>query len=230
MKARLIESPEIAPDVRHFVFEACDVERLEFTPGQFVSLMDVVNGKKITRPYSLASVPNGTNRFTLCLNKLPEGIFSPHLFNLKPGDELEMRAPMGMFVVRDPARDCVFVATGTGIAPFRSLLHSHVKPGSPQKFTLLFGVRYQHTLMYRQEWEQMERDNPQFRFLPVLSRPDAAWTGRTGHVQAHLAEAIGDRRDIDVFLCGMKAMVDDVRSILKEMGFDKKQILFEKYD
>jgi len=92
MKARLIESPEIAPDVRHFVFEACDVERLEFTPGQFVSLMDVVNGKKITRPYSLASVPNGTNRFTLCLNKLPEGIFSPHLFNLKPGDKL-YRAP-----------------------------------------------------------------------------------------------------------------------------------------
>jgi NAD(P)H-flavin reductase len=178
----------------------------------------------------LASVPNGTNRFTLCLNKLPEGIFSPHLFDLKPGDEVEMRAPMGMFVVRDPARDCVFVATGTGIAPFRSLLHSHVKPGSPQKFTLLFGVRYQHTIMYRHEWDKMERENPQFRFLPVLSKPDPAWTGRTGHVQAHLAEAIGDRRDIDVFLCGMKAMVDDVRSILKEMGFDKKQILFEKYD
>ena len=229
MKAKLIESKEIAPDVRHFVFEACDVERLEFTPGQFVSLMDVVNGKKITRPYSVASVPNGTNHFALCLNRLPEGIFSPHLFNLQLGDELEMRAPMGMFVVRDPARECVFVATGTGIAPFRSLLHAHVKPGSPN-FTLLFGVRYHHTLMYRQEWEEMARKHPHFRFMPVLSRPDPEWTGRTGHVQAHLAEAIGDRRDVDVFLCGMKAMVDDVRSILKEMGFDKKQILFEKYD
>jgi CDP-4-dehydro-6-deoxyglucose reductase len=229
MKARLIESTEIAPDVRHFVFEACDVERLEFTPGQFVSLMDVVNGKKITRPYSVASAPNGSNHFALCLNKLPQGIFSPHLFDLKPGDELEMRAPMGMFVVRDPARECVFVATGTGIAPFRSLLHSHLKPGSPH-FTLLFGVRYRETIMYRAEWEELAAKFPQFRFMPVLSRPDENWTGRTGHVQAHLAEAIGERRDCDVFLCGMKAMVDDVRSILKEMGFDKKQILFEKYD
>jgi CDP-4-dehydro-6-deoxyglucose reductase len=63
-----------------------------------------------------------------------------------------------------------------------------------------------------------------------LSRPEESWTGRAGHVQAHLAEAIGDRRDVDVFLCGLKLMVDDVRNILKEMGFERKQILFEKYD
>ena len=76
----------------------------------------------------------------------------------------------------------------------------------------------------------MTRRFPHFRFMPTLSRPPESWTGRTGHVQAHLAEAIGDRRDVDVFLCGLKLMVDDVRNILKEMGFDRKQILFEKYD
>jgi ferredoxin-NADP reductase len=229
MKARLIESTEIAPDVRHFVFEACEVEQLDFTPGQFVSLTGQVRDKKITRPYSVASVPDGSNRFALCLNLLKEGIFSPHLFDLKPGDTLEMRKPMGMFVVRNPPPDCVLIATGTGIAPFRSILHAHLQEGS-QNFTLLFGVRYEQSLMYRHEWEEMARRHPHFRFMPVLSRPDATWTGRTGHVQAHLDEALGGRIDQDVFMCGMKAMVDDVRSILKEKGFEKKQILFEKYD
>jgi CDP-4-dehydro-6-deoxyglucose reductase len=229
MNARLIESTEIAPEVRHFVFEACDVDRLDFTPGQFVSLTGQVGEKKITRPYSVASVPNGTNRFELCLNRLKEGIFSPRLFELKPGDTLEMRKPMGMFVVRNPATDCLLIATGTGIAPMRSLLHAHLKEGS-QAFTLLFGVRYEQSLMYRQEWEEFAKRYPHFRFIPVVSRPEPSWTGRTGHVQAHLEEAVGERRDLDVFLCGMKAMVDDVRSILKEKGFDKKQLLFEKYD
>ena len=61
-------------------------------------------------------------------------------------------------------------------------------------------------------------------------QPDAIWKGRTGRVQAHLAEAVGERRDIDVLLCGLKEMVDDLRRTLKEMGFDRKRIRYEKYD
>ena len=76
---------------------------------------------------------------------------------------------------------------------------------------------------------------PQFRFWPTLSRPGEGWTGGTGHVQAHLAEALqtetgAARRDVDFYLCGLKQMVDDMRAILKGMGFDRKQILYEKYD
>jgi NAD(P)H-flavin reductase len=71
---------------------------------------------------------------------------------------------------------------------------------------------------------------PHFHFLPTLTRPGPEWTGRTGRVQPHLKDAIGERRDVDVFLCGLKAMVDETRNILKDMGFDRKQILYEKYD
>jgi ferredoxin-NADP reductase len=230
MQARLIESIEIAPDVRHFVFEAPEVEKVEFIPGQFVSFTDVVNGKNITRAYSIASAPSGThNRFDLCLNLVKEGVFSPHLFELKPGDSVQMLPPLGQFVLRHPERDAILIATGTGIAPFRSILGAHLNETSPA-FTLLFGVRHEHSLMYRNEFEEMARRLPQFRFWPTLTRPEPSWTGRTGRVQTHLSEAIGERRDVDVFLCGLKAMVDDVRHILKDMGFDRKQILYEKYD
>jgi ferredoxin-NADP reductase len=229
MQAKLIESKEIAPEVRHFVFEVPEVERFTFVPGQFVSMNQVINGKKITRAYSLASPPSETNRFELCLNLVHEGLLSPRLFEMQPGETVDIRPPLGMFVLRNPPRDTVFIATGTGIAPFRSILKGQLNATS-QAFTLVFGVRYESHLMYRAEFEEMAREFPHFRFMATLSRPGESWTGRSGHVQAHLADAIGDRRDVDVFLCGLKLMVDDVRNILKEMGFDRKQILFEKYD
>ncbi|MGA3188933.1 MAG: FAD-binding oxidoreductase [Bryobacteraceae bacterium] len=229
MQAKLVESSEIAPQVRHFVFEVPEVEKFTFVPGQFVSMNEVINGKKITRAYSIASAPSETNRFELCLNLVHEGLLSPRLFEMKAGDAVEIRPPLGMFVLRNPPRDTVFIATGTGIAPFRSILKAQLNATS-QTFTLIFGVRHESHLMYREEFEEMARKFPHFHFLPTLSRPVESWTGRSGHVQAHLQEAIGERRDVDVFLCGLKLMVDDVRNILKEMGFDRKQILFEKYD
>jgi CDP-4-dehydro-6-deoxyglucose reductase len=229
MQAKLIESTEIAPEVRHFVFEVPEVEKFTFVPGQFVSMNQVINGKKITRAYSLASAPSETNRFELCLNLVHEGLLSPRLFEMQPGERVEIRPPLGMFVLRNPPRDSIFIATGTGIAPFRSILKGQLNASS-QAFTLVFGVRHESHLMYRTEFEEMAREFPHFRFMPTLSRPTESWTGRSGHVQAHLQEAIGERRDVDVFLCGLKLMVDDVRNILKEMGFDRKQILFEKYD
>ena len=229
MEARLIHSREIAPGVRHFEFEALGVERLEFVPGQFTSFTDVVGDKEITRAYSLASAPSGTNRFELCLNRVEDGHLSPRLFEMKPGDCIQMSQPLGFFVLRRPPRDSVFIATGTGIAPFRSMLQAHLNASSPS-VTLLFGVRYESHLLYRGELEAMARTHANFRFWPTLTRPDAGWKGRQGRVQAHLEEAIGQRRDVDFYLCGLKEMVDEVRGILKVQGFDRKQIFYEKYD
>jgi ferredoxin-NADP reductase len=151
------------------------------------------------------------------------------LFEMQPGDCIEMRPPLGLFVLRQPPRDSIFIATGTGIAPFRSMLQAHLDAASTA-FTLLFGVRYESHLLYRAEFEELALRHPHFRFWPTLTRPDPAWTGRQGRVQMHLAEAIGERRDLDIYLCGLKEMVDDVRAVLKALGFDRKQIFYEKYD
>ena len=229
MKATLVESHEIAPEVRHFVFQAPGVKQLQFKPGQFVSFNETLEGKKITRAYSIASLP-ADNRFELCLNLVHEGLFSPHLFAMKPGDSVEMSDPLGFFVVRNPAKDAVFVATGTGIAPFRPMAPDYLAHPDAKELTLLFGVRREDSIYYREDFDSLQKQYPNFRFWPTLSRADSSWNGRTGHVQVHLLEAIGDRRDLDVYICGLKAMVDDVRAILKAMGFDRKQIIFEKYD
>lgn len=229
MKARLLKHTEIAPEVRHFLFDVPEIEHLAYTPGQFVSFSEPFNGKQVTRAYSIASAPDA-NRFELCLNRIQEGIFSPYLFELGPGAEVEMRGPLGYFVPKLPFRDAVFIATGTGIAPFRGFVRSAAVRDSDARISLLFGTRHEEGILYREEFEALERSRSGFRFMPTLTRAGEGWQGRTGRVQAHLAEALEGRTDLDVYICGLKAMVDDVRGILRAKGFERKQIIVEKYD
>lgn len=233
MKARLLRSMEIAPRVRHFEFEVPGVDRFDFHPGQFVSLSAPIGGRVITRAYSLASCPAGSNRFELCLNLVDDGNFSSFLFQMEPGAEVDLAGPLGYFFWRQAAGDAILVATGTGIAPYRGMLRERFQAAQPPagKLHLIFGVRYEANLLYRTEFEALEREHPeQFQFWPVLSRPGAAWGGRKGHVQEHVLEALGERRDLEVYICGLKAMVDDLRSRLKAAGLERKRIVYEKYD
>ncbi len=230
MKARLIASYEIAPEVRHFTFEVPGMDAFRFEPGQFVSMTQEIRGKEIVRAYSISSEPRDSNRFALCLNRVADGFMSPWLFDRKAGDEIEIKEPLGMFTLRPSERDLLLVGTGTGVAPYRSMLRAKLGK-CERKFTLLFGTRHESTLLYRREFEAMAAEFPeQFRFFPTLSRPEAGWQGRTGYVQSHLDELAGERRDLDIFICGLKLMVDDVRGRLKAAGFHRKQIVFEKYD
>jgi CDP-4-dehydro-6-deoxyglucose reductase len=233
LKAKLLSWKELTPDVHHFEFEVPGAKEFAFTPGQFVSVSEKVDGREITRAYSIAS-PRGGNRFALCLNRVPAPLMSSYLFELKPGEEVEMHEPFGHFTLRHPERRAVFVATGTGIAPFRSMLLDHV-PRSDAHITLLFGARHEQALLYRREFEQLSIEHPTFRFLPTVSRPSGAWKGRTGRVQEHLDEALAldtphAASDLDVYVCGLREMVDHVREALKERGLDRKQIIYERYD
>jgi len=223
-----VRSLDLAPDVRHFEFEIADRAEFPFTPGQFVSIKEQVAGKEVTRAYSIASPPDG-NRFALCLNRVAEGIVSPRLFALAPGEHVEVQEPLGYFTLRHPERPAVFVATGTGVAPFRSILLTVLPQSGP--ITLLFGSRYPHTVLYREEFQTLAERHAHFRFVPTVTRPDDSWRGATGRVQMHLDDALAAHATApDVYICGLKEMVDDVRALLKQKGFDRKQIIYEKYD
>ena len=148
MTAKLLESREIAPEVRHFLFRVDNGESFAFVPGQFVSFTADIDGSPITRAYSMAAPPSGRS-LELCLNRVAEGRFSPHLFDLKPGDEVQMTGPWGTFIFREPVQDSVLVATGTGIVPFRAMLQDRLPRDRSHQFTLIFGVRYERGLLYR---------------------------------------------------------------------------------
>ena len=228
MKAQLIESWEIGPATRHFTFEIPEIDVFDFVPGQFISLVHEIDGKGTTRAYSLSGLPDA-NRFSICLNLAPEGKLSPFLFEMKPGDAIDAKGPFGTFVFREP-HHTVMVATGTGVVPFRGMLAKRLPEDPANRYTLIFGTRYTASLLYRSEFEALEARHSNFDFFPTLTRPEPGWKGRTGRVQAHLLDFLGEKRQADVYICGLKEMVDDVRKTLKELGFERKQIVFEKYD
>lgn len=229
MRARLLESIEVGPAIRHFRFEVEDRDQFSFVPGQWVSLQEEIDGKKVTRAYSLASLPDA-NRFEICLNRVEEGLFSPYLFRLQPGDAVPFKGPVGTFTLRSREREAIFVATGTGIVPFRSMLFQtgYLEAGPPA--CLISGARYSEGLLFQNEFTQLAEKYPNFHYLRTVTRPSADWRGASGRVQSLLWDRIGERRDLDVYVCGLAEMVDDVREQLKALGFDRKQIIHEKYD
>lgn len=228
MKARLIGARPIAPYTSHFEFEALDWDAA-FVPGQFLSITQTIGEDAITRAYSIASPPDGRN-FALCANLVPDGRFSPFLFDMKPGDEIDFKGPYGAFILRRPVADSIFVATGTGIAPFRSMLLAKLAEHADKRFTLVFGVRHEEGLLYHDEWVRMAGEFPNLRYLPTLTRPSPAWTGLEGRVHPHVIEVLGERRDMDIYICGLREMVDELRAKLKELGMDRKRLIYEKYD
>jgi ferredoxin-NADP reductase len=229
MRARLVEFRDIGPEVRHFLFDVPELDKLEFTPGQFVSFTGQVLGRPVTRAYSVCSAPDG-NRFELCLNRVREGLFSPWLFEMAPGGTVEMSGPLGVFTPKQPFRDSVLIATGTGVAPFRAYLRWPPVQRSGRQITLLFGARFPHGLVFRDEFQALADECPAFRFMPTVTRPDSEYRGRSGWVQQYLDEALDGRGDVDVYICGLRAMVEGVRAVLKEKGFARTQVRCERYD
>jgi len=228
MKARLRYSREIGLNTRHFVFDSPEWKPA-FVPGQFLSLTQQIGEDSVTRAYSIASPPDGSE-FALCANYVPEGRFTPFLFGLKAGDEIDFKGPYGAFILRRPVSDSIMVATGTGIAPFRSMLLGKLHENPDRKFTLIFGVRYEEGLLYHAEFQRLAAEHANFDYRPTLTRPTEAWSGRTGRVRGYALEALGDRQDVDIYICGLREMVDDLRLKLKEIGVDRKRMIYEKYD
>jgi ferredoxin-NADP reductase len=158
---------------------------------------------------------------------------SNYLCSLDEGATITFQGPFGDFILRPPLRDTVLIATGTGIAPFRSMLHwllAESDRHQGREFWLLFGARRYQDIYYREEFEQLAAQHDNFHFLPTLSRADDHWKGLRGYVQQHLGEIVGMRNDMHAYICGLDKMVKANRELLKTLGWDRTAIRYEKYD
>jgi ferredoxin-NADP reductase len=233
-QARLLRSVALSEFTRHLELEIMGVPHFGFVPGQWVSVKaETPGGEEITRAYSIASAPSADGRIAFCLNRVPDGFMSNHLCNLPEGGTVALQGPFGDFILRPPLRDTVLIATGTGVAPFRSMLHwllADPERHQGRNFWLLFGARQSQDVYYRGEFEQLAARHGNFHFLPTLSRGADDWKGLRGYVQQHLGEIVGMRTDMHAYICGLDKMVTANRDLLKTLGWDRKSIRYEKYD
>jgi len=233
MTARLIQSTPLSELTRHIEFEVQGAPQFGFVPGQWLSLTHTKpDGEELTRAYSIASPPEG-KRFAFCLNRVQDGYMSNYLCDLEPGAEISGQGPFGNFILKPPLRDTLFIATGTGIAPYRSMLQWLFADPSrhhEKHFWLLFGSRYEKDIYYHEEFLQLASAHKNFEYLPTLSQGDANWKGLRGYVQEHVPGIVNDRTDMHAYICGLDKMVRANRELLKNLGWDRKSILYEKYD
>jgi ferredoxin-NADP reductase len=232
--ARLLRSVPLSEFTKHLELEVDGVTRFGFVPGQWLSVKATTpDGEEMTRAYSIASPPSENGHFAFCLNRVQDGFMSNYLCSLEEGAKVEFQGPFGDFILRPPLRDTAFIATGTGIAPFRSMLHWLLAEGDRHQgheFWLLFGSRRERDIYYREEFERLAAEHANFRFLPTLSRGEAEWKGLRGYVQEHLPEIVGMRSDMHAYICGLDKMIKANRGLLKSLGWDRTSIRYEKYD
>lgn len=204
---------------------------VEFKAGQFVSIVIPgagPNGRDLRRAYSIASAPD-KRPVELCIKLVEGGPGTQYIYSLKPGDKFRGFAPYGDFVYKPkPGKGVCFVATGTGIAPFRSMvLSEHLKANQPKSLLCLMGVRKREELLYLDSFGS----ETGCKFVPMLTQPDDDWRGFRGRVTDYLRE-LGDGYawlENDYYLCGNGAMITEVKSILTEKGVTKDAIHQEIY-
>lgn len=205
--------------------------------------------KLIRRAYSIASPSLPGHHLELFVTLVRSGELTPRLFALQPGSRLWLGPKItGLFTLSDvpPDQNLVLVATGTGLAPYMSMLRTRLAAGGGRRVAVLVGARHSWDIGYQAELRTMQRLVPEFTFLPIVSRPaeePTAWTGATGHVQSlwtggALERAWGVKptpADTHVFLCGSPAMIGDMETLLTGEGFTVQekgrpgQVHAEKY-
>ncbi len=232
--ARLCKSIALSNQTKHLEFEMLNRSRFGFVAGQWLSFKhNKLDGEEITRAYSIASAPSEDSHFALCLNRVQDGFMSNFLCDMKEGDEISAQGPFGDFILRPPMMDTLFIATGTGIAPFRSMLHwvlaDHDRH-QDRRLWLLFGNRTEADIYYNDEFVQLASEHPNFQYLPTLSRGGADWKGLRGYVQEHVTGIVQGRTDIHAYICGLNDMIKANRELLKTLGCNRRAIFYEKYD
>jgi ferredoxin-NADP reductase len=204
-----------------------------FEAGQFITLDLPISDKKNKRlrSYSIASAPANTDTIELVIVLLPGGLGTEYLFNeVHVGSILSFRGPLGHFVL--PAvmpKDLFLICTGTGIAPFRSMVnYIHSQQIAHHNIYLVFGCRTQQDVLYHTELTELQNKLSGFTYLPTLSRESE--TGfANGYVHDVYLQHCANKPEAEFMLCGWRAMIDEAKNNLLQLQYDKKQIHFELY-
>jgi ferredoxin-NADP reductase len=236
-----------SPTTRLFKIKVLGEEPITFKAGQFVTMDLPISEKRLKRwrSYSIANAPNtdGTSRnnreggydleFSIVKSENSTG-GSRFLFEEATiGTPIRFKGPDGTFTLRQPSadKDLVFICTGTGVAPFRSMIWDIYNQQIPHRnIHLIFGGRYEHDILFRDEFSFFEKHLDGFKFDAALSR-QTDWSGHKGYLHGIYTEGYKNvRPDVDFYICGWSNMIDDVvAKLIVDLGYDKSQVHYELY-
>jgi ring-1,2-phenylacetyl-CoA epoxidase subunit PaaE len=227
-ESEVLDVQDLAPDVRCLRFSV--PEGFDYKAGQYVSISVDNDGKKIRRPYSIASNPLKKGFIELCVKNM-RGLATTYIFGLKKGDKVEFLGPMGAFVINEISKekDIVFISVGVGIAPFISMIPNLLERGYNKRIILINGERCEEGILYERELNELKEKYPNFELHNILSRPKDDCEDK-GHVQDFLDRYVLWDSNPHFYICGLSGMINEVIEFLKKREVSEDRIYHEKYD
>jgi CDP-4-dehydro-6-deoxyglucose reductase len=212
LPCRVQKLEKVADDVMIVHLKLPANERLQFLAGQYIDFL-LKGGDR--RSFSMANAPHADEFLELHIRHVPGGSFTDHVFGkMKERDILRMEGPLGSFFLREEStKPIVFVASGTGFAPIKSILESAFKRGATRPMVLYWGCRRPKDLYLDHLPRKWAQEHSNFRYVPVVSEslPEDAWGGRTGFVHRAVLEDFPDLSGHQVYACGVPVMVDSAK-------------------
>jgi ferredoxin-NADP reductase len=231
---KLLSTKMLTPSVKQFVIRNTQQPSFDFIPGQFITIHFEHSGKMLKRSYSIANSPTTDHSIEFAASHVESGPGTEYLFNLKPEDTLQVSGPFGRLILKeDTPKRYIFVATSTGITPYRSmipLLQQRLEANPDLSIVVLEGVQKQQDLLYADDFISWAEQTPRMIFRGFLSReqPNEPHLHH-GYVQHGFADLQLNPAEDHVYLCGNPAMIDDAFQWLQNQGFSSQQIIREKY-
>lgn len=231
MPCRVEKVERPADDVAVLYLKLPANERLQFLAGQYIDIL-MKDGKR--RSFSLANAPHDDAFLQLHVRYLPGGAFTEYVFKaMKEKDILRFEGPLGSFFLQeDSARPIIFLASGTGFAPVKALVEHAFQIGIQREMVFYWGARHKKDIYMAELPERWQNERPNFRFIPVVSEPDAEehWAGRTGLVHEAVLEDFTDLGGYEVYACGNPAMVEAAHaSLTAERGLPPDQFYSDAF-
>ncbi|HIJ97690.1 TPA: hypothetical protein H1012_01705 [archaeon] len=216
----------LSPNTKLFRFDFQKGESYDFIPGQFVMIaIKDETGKEHKRAYSYASPAFEKGYTEYCIKIVPQGALSPRLSAMPIGAQVDLIGPYGKFVVSGLEHDLLFIAAGTGIAPFRAMIKQLLHDGFKKKIHLLYGFHSEEDYMFKDELESLAKSYPNLILRITASAPEKPgdWMHDTGRVTSIVPKYVKDK-NLKAFICGPPAMVKDTVEELKKIGYNEKEI------
>ncbi|CAI2492317.1 benzoate 1,2-dioxygenase electron transfer component BenC [Serratia ficaria] len=224
--ATVTSATALSDSAIEFCLTLDDERGIAFLPGQYVNI--AVPGSEASRAYSFSSLPGG-RQISFLLRNVPGGMMSGYLTDrARPGDAIRLRGPQGSFYLRTPVRPMLFLAGGTGLAPFLSMLEQLAADASPQPVHLIYGVTHDHDLVKLEQLESYRRRLPNFSYLTCVAS-ETSQSPHKGYVTQHLDESLLNDGDLDVYLCGPPPMVEAVLGDFQRRAFTPASFHYEKF-
>ncbi len=235
--AVLVARDLLSPTVARLVVRP-DAGIAPFVAGQYLALGVRVADRVVQRPYSTASDPAHADAHEFLVRHVPDGALTPRLWSLPVGSRVRLGPPKGAFTLVDGDRKAhLFVATGTGIAPFLAMLRTLARRPHPPRTVLVHGAALTEDLVCGGEIACLEAGGLPITYIPTISRPDdpanRGWQGRTGRAEAVLAAVLRSADlppdGVSAYLCGNPGMVATAEAELLAHGVPPADVHAERY-